>query len=91
MAVPQKQQLFVRLDTNRFEFVRQILSHFLVRRLLKGILTIFLVSSLTFFLIRLMPGNPVEAYIQTLIVQQNLSYEQAKQQAAVIFRIARIQ
>src|SRR5262245_36134355 len=35
-------------------------SHFLVRRIAKALFTIFFVSSLIFFLVRLLPGSPVE-------------------------------
>lgn len=58
---------------------------YIVRRLLKAALTIYLVSTLTFFLIRLMPGNPVDVYINTLISQYGFSYQDAANQAAALF------
>ncbi|HYZ03737.1 MAG TPA: hypothetical protein VE691_01470 [Rubrobacter sp.] len=39
------------------------------RRLIKALVTVFVMASLTFFLIRLMPGGPVEAYIANLVTQ----------------------
>lgn len=59
----------------------------LVRALVKAVLTIYVVTTLTFFIVRLMPGNPVEIEIQNLIVQQGLSYDEARDQAAALFNI----
>jgi ABC-type dipeptide/oligopeptide/nickel transport system permease component len=46
--------------------LRKIASSYLFRRIVKALVTIFVMASLTFFLIRLMPGSPVEAYIANL-------------------------
>ncbi|GAA1691663.1 ABC transporter permease [Kribbella yunnanensis] len=67
--------------------VRRFLSAWLVRRLAKAILTIFLVSTLTFFLVRLLPGNPVDTYIQTQIAQTGISYADAAAQAKNLFSL----
>src|SRR5579859_4427582 len=56
-----------------------------LQRVFKAIITIFLITSLTFFLIRLLPGNPVETYINTLIGQYGMSYADAASQAAGLF------
>ena len=58
--------------------LRKIASSYLLRRIAKALITIFVMASLTFFLIRLMPGSPVEAYIVNLVTQYNVSYENAK-------------
>ena len=63
---------------------RRFFSAWLVRRLLKALLTVFIVTTGTFFLVRLLPGNPVETYIQTQIAQTGISYEAAAAQAVVI-------
>src|SRR2546423_619505 len=42
---------------------------YLLRRIGKAILTVFFVTSLIFFMIRLLPGNPVEVYINQQIGQ----------------------
>lgn len=60
--------------------------HFLVRRLARAFLTIFFVATCTFWLVHLMPGNPVEVYI-TGLVQQGVPREQAQQQASSLFSI----
>jgi peptide/nickel transport system permease protein len=55
------------------------------QRVVKALVTIFLISSLTFFLVRLLPGNPVDTYINTLIGQYGMSYADASNQAAGLF------
>ncbi len=64
---------------------RRIRSNFLVRQIVKALFTIWFVTSLTFFLVRLMPSNPVQVYINELIVQYGLSYDEARDQATALF------
>jgi peptide/nickel transport system permease protein len=66
---------------------RRVVRHYLLRRLLKALLTIFLMASFTFFLVRLMPGSPVDVYIANLVTQYNIPYAEAQQQAASLFSI----
>lgn len=66
---------------------RRLFLHPIVRKLAKALLTIFLVTSLTFFVVRLMPGNPVEVYVSQLIAQYGISYDEAQNQAAALFSI----
>lgn len=66
---------------------RRRYSTYLLRRLGKAIITIFVIISLTFFLIRLMPGNPVQIYINQLVAQYGIPYEDARNQAAALFSI----
>src|SRR5262249_36805137 len=49
--------------------------------------TIFFVTSLLFFLIRLMPSNPLDIYISELMSQYSMSYDDAANQAAAMFAI----
>lgn len=58
---------------------------YVVRRILKAFLTVYLVATGTFFLVRMLPGSPVEVYIHQQIAQYGLSYEQAASQAAGLF------
>jgi peptide/nickel transport system permease protein len=67
--------------------LRGFFDHFLFRRILRAFLTIFFVSSLIFFLVRLLPGNPVEVYINQQITQYGYSYEDAANQASALFAI----
>jgi peptide/nickel transport system permease protein len=67
--------------------MRAARSSYLLRRLVKAFSTILFVTTLVFFLVRLMPSNPVEVYINELIVQYSLTYAEAKDQAASLFAI----
>ncbi|PJK16942.1 peptide ABC transporter permease [Chryseomicrobium excrementi] len=58
---------------------------FIVNRLLKMLFTIWLVTTIIFFLIRLMPSNPIDRYIETQMVQYGLGAEEAKAQASFLF------
>jgi peptide/nickel transport system permease protein len=60
---------------------------YLVRRLLKALVTIYLVTTFTFFLVRLMPGNPIDVYVHGLIAEYGMTYEEARMQAAALFSI----
>lgn len=66
---------------------RSFLSNYLFRRVLKAILTVFCVITLTFFLIRLMPSNPIEVFIENQIAQYSMSYAEARDQARALFGI----
>jgi peptide/nickel transport system permease protein len=71
--------------------VRGVLSkiggNYLLRRVGKAIFTIFFVTSLIFFMIRLLPGNPVEVYINQQIGQYGFSYDDAANQARSLFAV----
>src|SRR5437762_11414647 len=58
---------------------------YVVRRVFKALITIFLITTLTFFLVRLLPGNPVETYISTQIGLYGMSYADAANQPAGLF------
>jgi peptide/nickel transport system permease protein len=68
-------------------WLHQVTSNYLLGRILKALLTAFMVITLTFFLIRLLPGNPVEIYINQLVVQYGIPYHEASDQAAALFAI----
>jgi len=63
--------------------------HPIARAFLKAALTIWVTTTLTFFLIRLMPGSPVELKIDELIQTSNgaLTYEDARAIASGLFAI----
>lgn len=69
---------------NRF---RSIVSSFVFRRILKALATIFIVVSLTFGIVRLMPGNPIEVFIFEQMTQYNISYQEARDQAAALMDV----
>jgi len=66
-------------------WAKRIRSNYLVRKIIKAVFTIWFVTSLIFFLVRLMPSNPVEVYIYELITQYSLSYDEAQDQATALF------
>jgi peptide/nickel transport system permease protein len=67
--------------------IKKLLSNYIFRRIIQVIATIFLVATLTFFIIRLMPGNPVQIYILQNMTQYGMTYQEAKDQAAALFSI----
>ena len=64
---------------------QKLKSSYLLRRLIKAFVTIWFVTTLVFFIVRLMPSNPIEVYINELIVQYSLPYDEARDQAASLF------
>ena len=67
--------------------IERIGSSYLFRRLFKAFFTIFFVTTLTFFIVRLMPGNPIEVYIAQQVGEYGLSYSEAAAQASALFAI----
>ncbi|MEU4290351.1 ABC transporter permease [Kribbella sp. NPDC026596] len=67
--------------------MRRFYNAWLVRRVAKAILTIYIVATLTFFLVRLLPGNPVDTFISTQIAQTGVSYADAAAQARSLFSL----
>ncbi|MDQ2912994.1 MAG: hypothetical protein M3T56_07030, partial [Chloroflexota bacterium] len=53
----------------------------------KALLTIYVTSTITFVLIRLMPGSPVEIKIDELMQASGMSYADAAAQASGLFDI----
>lgn len=67
--------------------LRGFANSYLARRIFKALFTVFFVTSLTFFVVRLMPGSPVEAYIAKQIAEYGISYTDAAAQAEALFAI----
>lgn len=65
---------------------RRVYRNYTLRVIIQAVVTIWAVITFTFFLIRLMPGNPVDVYIGFLMNQQQLTYEEARTQAAGMFK-----
>lgn len=66
----------------------QRLTHsYYAQKLLKTLFTVFVVTTFTFFLVRLLPGNPVEQMINFLINTQGISMKEAQDQAAALYAI----
>lgn len=58
--------------------IGQIWRSYTTRKLIEATITIFAVVTFTFFLVRLMPGNPVDVMVTNLITRQGLTYEEAQ-------------
>ena len=67
--------------------LKTIYQNYILRRVVKAFLTIFVVITITFFIIRLMPGNPVDVYIQEQMSLYGMSYQDALNQASAMFAI----
>lgn len=67
------------------ERLNNIRRSYAFRVTMQGIVTIWAVATFTFFLIRLLPGNPVEIQIDLLMQQRSMSYEEARNIAATLF------
>jgi peptide/nickel transport system permease protein len=67
--------------------LKSLWSNFFVRRIAKAIFTIYFVTTLIFFLVRLLPGSPVEVYINSLMSQYGYSYDVASDQAQSLFAV----
>ncbi len=65
--------------------LRRITRSYTFRVVISGLITIWAVTTFTFFLIRQMPGSPVEVKIDELMTRQSLTYEEAYRAAATIF------
>jgi peptide/nickel transport system permease protein len=65
--------------------LRRIWKNYWFRAIASGLVTIWAVSTFTFFLIRQMPGNPVDVRISELMDRQGLTEEEARRAVATIF------
>lgn len=85
IAQPRQMPASRRLDMARI--LRAVVSSYYVRQLAKALFTIFFVTTLIFFLVRLMPSNPVERFVTDLMYSQGMSRTEALDQAKAIFAI----
>jgi peptide/nickel transport system permease protein len=60
---------------------------YIIKRLLKMLFTIWFVTTIIFFLIRLMPSNPVDRYVDEQMVQYGISLVEARAKAASLFSL----
>jgi peptide/nickel transport system permease protein len=67
-------------------YSQRLWRNYTIRTFLQGIVTVWAVITFIFFLVRLMPGNPVQVYIDYIINQENLSYDEAYVRAASQFK-----
>ncbi|MCX6048614.1 MAG: ABC transporter permease [Chloroflexi bacterium] len=68
-------------------WARSFLNSYLARKVLKTLFTVFVVTTLTFFLVHLLPGNPIEQMVNQLVTVQGISPKDARDQVAALFAI----
>lgn len=69
------------------KYITKITSNFWLRRLFKMIITTWVVVTIIFFVIRLMPGSPTDVLVQDLMITRGLAYDEALNQAAQLLGI----
>ena len=72
---------------SNLEWLNNIVRSYFVQKLIKTVFTVFVVTTLIFFLIRLLPGNPIQQMVDQLISQYSMSLKEANDQAAALFAI----
>jgi len=68
-----------------YEVATKLYKNYTLRVFIQAILTIWAVMTFTFFLIRLMPGNPIDVLIEQILVQEGISYREAYDRVAASF------
>jgi len=74
-------------ESRASSIVDWIRRNYYLARCAKAAITVFIVTTISFFVVHLMPGSPVEVYIYTLMAQYGVSYETAQNQAAALFAV----
>jgi peptide/nickel transport system permease protein len=69
------------------EMVSFVTDNYYVRRVFRALVTIVVVTTITFFIVHLMPGSPVEIFIQTQIATYGISYQDARNMAAALYAV----
>lgn len=60
---------------------------YITKKFFKMLFTIWVVMTLIFFLIRLMPSNPVDNFIQDQMIQYGIGLEEAESRASFLFSL----
>lgn len=72
--------------TELWASVRKVYRNYYLRVVLQGVITLWAVTTVTFFMIREMPGNPIDIKIEQLMRQNGITYDQALNQAASLYQ-----
>lgn len=67
--------------------IGSVFGNFLFRRFMRAVFTVYLVTTFIFFLLRLLPGDPIQVFINRQMTQYGYSYEDAANQARSLFAI----
>lgn len=74
-------------STRRPEMSRlEVVARYLGRTLLRTVVMIWMVATVTFFVVRALPGNPVDLYIQQLL-NRGVGFEEAVARASALLHI----
>ncbi|MCL6445709.1 MAG: ABC transporter permease [Alicyclobacillus sp.] len=80
-------QLLAATKVQKPNLWRRVAGNFIVQRVARAIFIIYVVTTVTFFLVRLMPGSPIQVYVNNLVAQYGMAYDRAVQMAAALFDI----
>ncbi len=84
-VIPAEEKIASRLDARAQ--LGALWRHPLLRALLKAILTILVATTITFVLVRLLPGNPIDLRIDELTRNGTMTYEEARTQVMATYPI----
>ncbi len=70
-----------------YDALYKIVKNYTFRAFLRAFLTIWAVATITFFLIRLMPGDPLNVLIEQILALEGISYQEARDRVAASFNI----
>lgn len=84
-VIPAEEQVGPRLDARAQ--LGGLWRHPILRAVLKALLTVLVATAITFALIRLLPGNPIDLRIDELTRDGAMTYEQARDQVSAIYPI----
>ncbi len=84
-VIPAEERIAVRIGPRAQ--LGSLWRHPVLRAFLKAALTVLVATTITFALIRLLPGNPIDLRIDELTRDGTISYEQAREQVAALYAI----
>lgn len=68
-----------------YKILKRAVSGYTFRVVIQGALTLWAVTTFTFFLIRKMPGNPIQLKIDQLMDQRQMTFDEARRSAAALY------
>jgi peptide/nickel transport system permease protein len=74
------------LLNNIYDFLRNLYENYVLRILFQAFVTVLAVMTFTFFLIRLMPGNPIDVLIEQIMQAEGIAYRDAYDRVAASFQ-----
>jgi len=84
-VIPAEERIASRLDPRAQ--LGSLWRHPILRATLKATLTVLAATTITFSLIRLLPGNPIDQRIDELTRDGSVSYEAAREQVSALYAI----